>query len=141
MVLRMKSTYKLLSIYLDGKNIPESRPLIKNSLSEDILFGLEMDYCIFDLEIYQRRISGMELLSCKNRDALEEILQLAEPCDYIWILLDFFPDMETVKLLFLKRILQIMRIMQERWKEKRIGLLVEYDNPGQYDMLLNNYYK
>ena len=62
----MKSTYKLLNIYLDGRSLPTQIPKIVGAAEASKYYEIEDGMNIFDFPICRRKVSGMKLLSYQS---------------------------------------------------------------------------
>lgn len=121
----MKSTYRLLSIYLDRTPLPLNPPIIVDLSKMDLLQDMSEEYNLFDLECYQRRVGGGELLSYEEFNAITDIIDRQSWCERICIVLDYTSIAPVAAALYVRRILQLIRMLQERYPQ--IGFVLGAD--------------
>ena len=116
----MKSTYSLLTIYLDQQPLSDG---IKNIelLDENYIFQLDAknEISLFDSWLGEKRyLNGSELLSTNTEEELISLLK--KTCvKEIYIILDYKNDGEYfMEKLFLRRILQAVKILAEKYQKK-----------------------
>ena len=136
----MKKSYKLLSIFIDSTPVPIEKPEIAYIKNIDHILDENMSYGLLDyFGDYQRKISGTKLLSCEDEQSLINILDKLTECDYIWIYLDFYSNIEALNNLFIKRTLQFLYYIKCRYPDKNIGLASD-KNIDIYDNYMNRYF-
>lgn len=131
----MKSTYRLLSIYLDRTPLPTNPPLIVDMSKLDPIQDIAQEYNLFDLESYQRRVSGSELLSCMGFHAVTRIVDAHPWCERICIVLDYTSRASVAVILYVRRILQLVRMLQERYPQIEFMLATDSELIREYQQM------
>jgi len=80
----MKTSYKLLSIYLDRKPIPLKKPNLYSKKKEDFLQDIGSDFNLFDTDFFIRKVDcskheNINILLCKRILQLENMLKATFP--------------------------------------------------------------
>lgn len=135
----MKSTYRLLSIFVDGVDIPCDKPDVYEADCNNI-FDLYSEETLLDFIVNERKIAGSMLLSCENKDDLESKIQMAGKCDKLWIVLDYYSGMEAADMLYIKRTLQVMTIIQSMYPRLNIAFTAS-ENHEKFRAQMNKVYE
>ena len=107
----MKSTYKLLNIYLDGQPLPAQIPKMLNAAEMPEYYELEEEMNIFDFPICRRKISGMKLLTYQSETEIYKEIKTLPDCKELIIILDYKSTSKSAHELYLKRILQAVYLI------------------------------
>ena len=113
----MKLTYDLLSIFLDKQPLPEQMPRIIKQSEMPLCADIEDAYNLFDLPICRRQVLGTKLLSAVSLDNMLGFVGNLVDCKEIFIVIDYQSISETAVELFIKRILQAILILQNKYFE------------------------
>lgn len=108
----MKSTYKLLSIYLDKQSLPSSSPVIQDVSLWSECADLREDSSVFDFPICKRKVSGKFLLSEDIFLPIQNFINRLLVCHEIIIVWDYESNSLVANLLFAKRLLQLSEILR-----------------------------
>ena len=119
----MKSTYKLLNIYLDGRSLPTQIPKIFDATDVAECCELQEDMNIFDFPVCRRRISGMKLLSYHSETDILSLIDKLPDCKELVIVLDYNSAAQAAYNLFLKRVLQSTSIIMEQHPDMTITFI------------------
>lgn len=136
----MKSTYRLLSIYLDRKPIPVDPPVIGDLSKLDPVQNISEEYNLFDLQVYQRKIDGSILLSSDDYSFVTNIMDQHPWCGRIYIVLDYTTKATVAVTLYVKRILQVVRMLQDRYPQKQFMIVAQHDCLEQFRYTLAQIY-
>ena len=121
----MKSTYKLLNIYLDGQPLPVQAPKIFDAADVSECCELEEEMNIFDFPVCRRRISGMKLLSYQSEANIINLIDMLPDCKELVIMLDYNSTAQAANTLFLKRVLQTALLIMKKYPDMSIIFVVE----------------
>lgn len=102
----MKSTYELLSIFLDRQPLPLLPLRIINLSEVPECSEIGEEYNLFDLPVCKRKISGLKLLSMTSASETTSLVSRLVDCKEIFIVLDYNSTSSVACKLFLKRVLQ-----------------------------------
>lgn len=116
----MKSTYKLLNIYLDGRPLPTQIPEIVGTAEVSKYYEIEDEMNIFDFPICRRKVSGMKLLSYQSELDILNLVDRLPDCKELLIILDYNSIAEAAQNLFLKRILQVVSLLKTHYPDMNI---------------------
>ena len=119
----MKSTYKLLSIYLDGKPLPTKIPKTSNDTNVSEYYEFDEEINIFDFPICRRKVSGLKLLSFKSEDDVLEPLKLLPNCQELMVVLDYNSTGNAAYKLYLKRVLQSVYLIMKKYPNLTISFV------------------
>jgi len=119
----MKSTYKLLNIYLDGQLLPTLAPRIFDAAEVTECCELEEEMNIFDYPVCRRKISGMKLLSFHSEADILNLMGKLPDCKELYIFLDYNSTAKTAYNLFLKRVLQSATIIIKQYPGMAIAFV------------------
>ncbi len=111
----MKSTYKLLNIYLDGKLLPAQVPKIVDAASVRECCELEDEITVFDFPVCRRKISGIKLLSYQSEADILNLIGILPDCKELIIFLDYNSTAKIAHNLFLKRVLQVVSLIMTHY--------------------------
>jgi len=123
----MKSTYKLLNIYLDGQALPEQVPRIFDTAKVSECCEIEEEMNIFDYPVCRRKISGMKLLSFRSEADILNLIGKLPDCKELVIYLDYNSTAKTALYLFLKRVLQSATIVLKQYP----GMAITFVGDGR----------
>ena len=116
----MKSTYKLLGVFWDRKEIVETKFTIERKYRSilDYLYAREL----FDQKCYVRKIQISELLKANLEKEVQAIVKQLQHCDKIVGVIDYFPRVKNVVLqrFIRKRILQVLNYLREKLPNTKI---------------------
>jgi len=136
----MNNSYKLLSIFLDKKPIPEVIPDIVYLKNIETISNYDEEYSLFDLNIYQRKIKGMDILSCSQYEDFEKICFFISDCEKVIIEMDYFSNMHAANSLYMRRLLQAMRMITEKYPTVKVCLGYDNDIVENYAKILEEIY-
>lgn len=136
----MKKSYKLLSIYLDRKPIPFARPKVIPVNQPEAIYDVGKEYTLFDLKEFKRKQTLSSLLACKDLDEMYAIINRRKGCNNLCLWLDYLTGIAYADLLFVKRSLQCLNLLEEHFPEVTFELIANNGEEEIYDRLLDNYY-
>ena len=113
----MKSTYKLLNIYLDGQSLPAQVPTIFDAAEVPECFELEEEMNVFDFPVCRRKISGMKLLIYHSEADILDLIDKLPDCKELVIVLDYHSASQAAYNLFLKRVLQTVFLIMKQYPD------------------------
>lgn len=113
----MKSTYKLLNIYLDGQSLPAQVPTIFDAAEVPECFELEEEMNVFDFPVCRRKISGMKLLSYHSEADVLNLISKLPDCKELVVVLNYNSASQTAYNLFLKRVLQAVFLIMKQYPD------------------------
>lgn len=113
----MKSTYKLLNIYLDGQSLPAQVPTIFDAAEVPEYFELEEEMNVFDFPVCRRKISGMKLLIYHSVADILDLIDKLPDCKELVIVLDYHSASQAAYNLFLKRVLQTVFLIMKQYPD------------------------
>ena len=119
----MKSSYKILSVNLDGLPLAKNVPIDVWSNSDNNLFDVEADYNIFDYPHCRRVVLASALLSADLKKLSLKISQL-QVLEELLVKIDYISPLAVTNRLFLKRILQAVGQLQQQHANIKIVILV-----------------
>ena len=111
----MKSTYKLLNIYLDGQSLPAQAPKIFDVTEVPECSELEEEINVFDFPVCRRKIFGMKLLSYHSEADILNLIDKLPDCKDLVIALDYNSASQAAYNLFLKRVLQLASMIMKQY--------------------------
>lgn len=120
----MKSTYKILSSHLDGKPLATDVQVKVWKSDYENLFFLEADRNLFDFPHCRRVLLGSNLL-IDNLSVLSFQMKQLDTIEELIIKIDYYSPMATINKLFLKRILQAIGQLQQRYSDVVYIIAVE----------------
>lgn len=136
----MKSTYRLLSIYLDQTPLPVNPPIIVDMSKLDSIQDITQEYNLFDLECYERRVSGSDLLSYQGLTGITNIIDCQPWCAQIYIILDYVSRADVATALYSRRVLQTIRMLQEQYPQIEFMLAADGECIDVYQAMLQQIY-
>ncbi len=136
----MKSTYKLLTIYLDGKPIPFVAPQIKDAEICSKYPDIREESSLLDYFDGARTISGRWMMQQTGAEMINGQLNKLLHCRVIYCLMDYCSASIIAKRLFIKRMLQLLFMIQAANADKTIHLATTADNLDQYQQMINGFY-
>ena len=116
----MKSTYKLLNIYLDGQSLPARVPKIFDVTEVPECPELEEEMNVFDFPVCRRKISGMKLLSYHSEADILNLIGMLPNCKELVIAFDYNSVSQAAYNLFLKRVLQLASLIMKQYPNMAI---------------------
>lgn len=136
----MKSTYRLLSIYLDRAPLPDHPPNIADLSKLDSVQDISQEYNLFDLECYQRRVSGSGLLSYTGYPAVAAVLDQQPWCERIYVVLDYVARATVATTLYMRRVLQLVRMLQGQYPQIEFTFAADAELAGKFQHLIHQIY-
>lgn len=109
----MKSTYKLLSIFLDNQNLPMPAPRLIALSEVPECAEISEDYNLLDLPVCRRKISGLKLLSAMSVTETSSLVNIFLDCKEIIVILDYSSVSRIACALYLKRVLQAISYLSQ----------------------------
>ena len=109
----MKSTYDLLSIFLDNQDLPKPAPKLIPLFEVPECAELGDDYNFLDLPFCRRKISGLKLLSSISAADTTSFVDTFLDCKEIIISLDYSSASRISCALYLKRVLQAISCLSQ----------------------------
>lgn len=131
----MKSTYKILSVQLDGVPAAKNVPLKMWSQEEERLFCIDREYNLFDYPHCCRFINGSMLLS-EDIEIISGIIEQLGVLEKAIVKIDYYSPLVTVNRLFLKRILQAIELLRQRHSRVNFTIAAEEAEYGEIKRLL-----
>lgn len=113
----MNHSYKLLNIYLDHKQLPSCMPAFVDFSITKVISDISESYNLLDLIYQQRKASGNALLSSKEYSDIAAIINHLDWCKCIIVILDFKSTTPVINALYMKRLLQLFRVLSENYPE------------------------
>ena len=109
----MKSTYKLLGVFWDGRKVVKTNFKVCKPRNE--ILDYHYPYELFDVNCYARKITITELLKVNEEKEAFEIVDKLKQCNKIYAIIDCIPNVRNPILLRFvrKRILQVLNYLQE----------------------------
>jgi hypothetical protein len=135
----MKSTYNLLSIYLDHKPVLDTNLHIENNSEFCTISDLSEEYSLFDYPVCCRKVSGKFLLSTNNFSEIECYLNKLPVCHRLFIILDQEPISIVVGQLFAKRILQVAEMIKKRLPSTVLTIVANPENMSIYQNIFDSF--
>jgi len=129
----MKSTYELLSIFLDGQALPMCPPQLISISEVPECSEIGEEYNLLDLPVCRRKISGLKLLSMASEDETTAHVSSLVNCKEILVLLDYSSTSSVPYKLFLKRILQAATFLIR--DHPAIAIILVYNDYGWAEQL------
>ena len=136
----MNRSYKLLSIFFDKKPIPEILPTIVQLNNFNEIRNYDEAFSLFDLNEYQRKIKGTEVLSCSEYKDFERKCSYLVECEKIIIVLDYYSDMQAANHLYLRRLLQAVCMISKKFPNVNVCLGISQSMAGKYLEILEEIY-
>lgn len=137
----MKSTYRLLSIHLDRMPMPERIPDLVDLAKLDHIQAVSVEYNLFDLKGIRRYVKGSELLSSSGSQGIVNILDRIPWCESLYIMLDYTSRGAAAVALYVRRVLQAVRMLQDRFPQIEIALASEQDMVDDYLRVIRKIYE
>jgi hypothetical protein len=133
----MKSTYTLLSIYLDNKPLLRNGFKIESSKNYISIPDIFDEYTLFDYPKCRRKVSGKFLLSTNNFSEIENCLNKLLVCHELIIMFDQNPVSLVVSQLFAKRVLQVAEMIKEQFPCISLTITANPENIEFYQKIVN----
>lgn len=116
----MKSTYKLLGVFWDGKEIIDSKFAIVGDCRNILDYRYTRD--LFDINGCIRKIKISELLEANFENEVKAIVEQLRYCDKIVGVIDYFPRVKNAVLrkFARKRILQVLNYLRKELQNAKI---------------------
>lgn len=124
----MKSTYKLLTIYLDRKPLPSAAPDIIDAEEYCNYADVREEPTLLDYLNGTRTISGRWMLQQDGVEAINTYLNRLLCCRKLYCLLDYNSNSIVANRLFMKRMMQILQVLQATNPDKTIQLISPKEN-------------
>ncbi len=120
----MKSTYKILSVNLDGLPLAKNVPVDVWSTIDDNLFGIEAEYNLFDYPHCRRVMLVSVLLSVDLKKLSLKVRQL-HVLEELVIKIDYISPLAVTNRLLLMRVLQAAGQLQQWHPDIKIVISVK----------------
>ena len=120
----MKSTYKILSSHLDGKPLARDVQVKIWGPDYENLFFIEAEYNLFDFPHCKRALLGSNLLM-DNLSLITNQMDQLDNVEELVIKIDYSSPMTPINKLFLKRVLQAVGQLQQRYPDVTYIIAVE----------------
>ena len=116
----MKSTYKLLGVFWDRKEIVETKFTIERKYRSILDYRYARE--LFDQKCYVRKIQISELLKANLEKEVQAIVKQLQHCDKIVGVIDYFPRVKNAVLrrFVRKRILQVLNYLRKELPNAKI---------------------
>ena len=136
----MKSTYKLLTIYLDGKPIPPVAPKVADAEILSDVPDIGKEPSLLDYVDGARTVSGRWMMQQSRAETI--IMQLNKLLHYrkLYCLMDYYSASKIANRLFTKRMLQLLFMLQVKNPDRTICLASTTDRLDQYQQIINELY-
>lgn len=136
----MNHSYKLFGIYLDKTALPACIPsIIDLSLTEEVQ-DISVPYNLWDLISRQRKVSGCTLLSAESYHDISALIDPLDWCEQIIIILDFVSAAAAINMLYMKRLLQLLRILSEEYPNIEFTLSCSNEHAEFFTALTRSVY-
>lgn len=109
----MKSTYKLLGVFWDRREVTDTRFSVVKDCQN--IFDYRYVRELFDVDGYVRKIKISEFLRANAENEVDSIVRQMRHCDKIVGIIDCFPRVKNVVLrrFVRKRILQVLNYLRK----------------------------
>ena len=116
----MKSTYKLLGVFWDRKEIVDTNFAVVRKCRNILEYRYERE--LFDVGCYVRKIKISELLKANLESDAKVIIRQIRHCDKIVGVIDYCPRIKNIILqrFVRKRILQVLNYLQKELPNAKI---------------------
>ena len=116
----MKSTYKLLGVFWDRKEIVETNFDVIRKCRDILDYRYVRE--LFDVNNYVRKIKVSELLKANLENDVKVIINQLRHCDKIVGVIDYFPRVKNAVLrrFVRKRILQVLNYLRKELPNAKI---------------------
>ena len=116
----MKSTYKLLGVFWDGKKIVGTKFTIVRNCQNILDYRYMRD--LFDVDGCVRKIKISELLKANFEGEAKALVEQLRHCDKIVGVIDYFPRIKNVvsRRFVRKRILQVLGYLRQELPNAKI---------------------
>ena len=121
----MKSSYKLLNIYLDGQPIPTCMPCFADWDDTRAYAEVEESYTLFDIPVCRRKLSGMKLLSYRSGEEIVQVIANLPADAELAVILDYQSVSASACRLYIRRILQTIYLISKQCPHLKILLVGE----------------
>lgn len=135
----MKSTYKILSVNLDGLPLAKNIAVKALSSNEALLFGIDADYNLFDYPHCRRAISVSALLS-DDLSMLSHNIEQLQILEELIVKIDYISPLAVTNRFFIKRILQAIGQLQKWHPEINFVLVAECNELNKIKALIRQLY-
>ncbi|MBR2659915.1 MAG: hypothetical protein IKE15_00790 [Clostridia bacterium] len=108
----MKSTYKLLTIYLDRKPLPSVAPVIVDAGGCSCFVDIREEPTLLDYLNGTRTVSGRWMLRQDSIEMLNIYINRLLNCQKLYCLIDYCSESIIANRIFIKRMLQMLGIIQ-----------------------------
>jgi hypothetical protein len=136
----MKSTYRLLSIYLDNKPLIRTDTQIENTGNDCTVPDLAEEYSLFDYPRCRRKVSGKFLLSTNDFSEVKRDIAKLPICHQLFVILDQDPVSPIVGRLFAKRVLQAAELIKDRFPGVKLTIVANPENIDFYKSIVDKLY-
>lgn len=119
----MKSTYKLIGVFWDGR--PEMTSGIAIRPYDPFYLALSSQPCLFDIVERKRRVELSRLLEIGSTEEAEMLIEEFAECTSVAVVLDYLPKAKSSvhRKFFEHRLLQVLGSLSELLPEAEIVLM------------------
>lgn len=121
----MKSTYKILSINLDGGELAKDLEIKKWTSKDENLNSLSEELNLFDYPYCKRVILGSTLLANEIEGTSSQIYQLNDTIKELIVKIDFISTLIVVNKLYIKRIFQALYQLEQIYPNLVISISLD----------------
>lgn len=137
----MKKSYQLLSIYLDHKPLPDKPLTIDSGDKVRGYYTLGESYNLFDIPVCYRKASGKVLLSDAETFKMAKDIKKSGMNIRLSIILDYYSNAYVANVLYLKRILQLARMITEEYPKVVVSLAVSPEHTQEFQEIIKSFYQ
>ena len=137
----MKSTYRLLSVFLDGKALPGKEPAIMDATEYDETDDIRSERTLLDYPVCVRKTSAMFLLGQQNFNQVEMMIERIDCRMMLVVLLDYYAGCDVANQLFIKRTLQMIEMITKRFPQASVVLASSVSELIYYRILISEVLK
>lgn len=137
----MKSAYKLLSVFLDGKDLPDNTPVLVDSTKYDAIDDICSERNLLDYPVCTRKTSALFLLRQQSFKQIEMMIERIDGQMTLVVLLDYHVNCVVANQLFIKRMLQMTEMITRRFPQVSVVLAAPASELMYYRMLISCVFK
>lgn len=124
----MKSTYKLLSIQLDGLPLPSCPPKIIFSLDLNSIEDLNTSFNLFDYDHCIRRVNCSSLLKTNSFSEIDAVVSKVPECTKLILVADECWYAKVMNELYIRRVLQVYAYLDKKCPNLQLEIYVPKDS-------------
>lgn len=137
----MKSTYRLLSVFLDRRSLPDIAPAIVDATEYDEIDDICSERTLLDYPVCIRKTSALFLLGQQSFKQIEMMIERIDCRMTLVALLDYHVNSTAANQLFIKRTLQMTELIVKRFPQAAVVLAAPASELKYYGMLISGVFK